>query len=598
MKFSRSIVLLLIVAATAFAGETVTIDGVTYEDVTWGRVTRTTVTFRHRTGVATIPLNQLPPEIRQRLVPSAPEPAVTDTNTSRAPVPASTTAEPSRAASDDFLPTPLNLDFELRATAVTIAFGVYVWALLWVNRTAAFIGAPRRLWNTIAFVFNVPGILAFAAMYAYKKRERVASLPRGRIKFKGFSLTPARVGERTESPLAVLDADGSPVSIKTDKKSRPVIETVKGMLATAIDSRASDVHIEPSEADVLVRLRVDGVMQPKQTLGRDIGIKVMASLKAFANVDVADRRKSQDGRFQVNYAGRTVDFRLATSSSIYGENIVLRLLDRSTGVKSLEELGMSPQILREFETALGMTNGMILVAGPTGSGKTSTVYAALRRFNPATKKIITVEDPVEYELPGAIQIPVNVKAGVTYEEGLKSVMRQDPDVILVGEMRSKVAAEVAIRAALTGHLVFSTIHAPSAVGTVSRLRDMGIEPYLISSALIAVVSQRLVRRLCNDCKEAFTPVGVADGGHDGGRVLYRAHGCPNCDNVGYRGRIGVFELLMLDSEFKKMVMAGADDEAMFQYARSMGMTTMREDAEDKIAAGISTLQEAAHSVKM
>jgi type II secretory ATPase GspE/PulE/Tfp pilus assembly ATPase PilB-like protein len=609
IKWVLAVLLVCTLATTSLAGDTVTVDGVTYEDVIWGRVAHSAVTIYHKTGVATIPLNRLPPELQQRFgyvpssTPSATNAALAGVSTGgvhgvttfTANEVAQTTAT---VGEEDFVPTPLNHQFEWRMGLLIVGFLLYVAGLLSVNRWAELVGAPKRVWNTVAFVLNAPGILLLGVVYFFMQRHRQqAGMPRTQFWWRRFSLRSSLRRHHVEPPLAVLDSDGKPLEIKTDRKTKPIVDKVKSLLVNAIDSRASDMHIEPSDSDVVVRLRVDGEMQPKQSLGRDIGPKVVSSLKTFANVDVADRRKSQDGHFQVNYSGRIVDCRLATSNSIYGENVVLRLLDRSTGVKSLEELGMPPHLLKQFETALAAQGGMILIAGPTGSGKTSTVYAALRRFDPAAHKIMTVEDPVEYELPGAIQIPVNVKAGVTYEEGLKSVMRQDPDVILVGEMRSKEATEVAIRAALTGHLVFSTLHAPSAIGTISRLRDIGIEQYLISSALVAVVSQRLVRRLCKECKEAFTPIGVNASAGGAKQVYYRPRGCPSCDGTGFRGRIGVFEVLLLDTELKKMITAGASEEVMLAHAREQGMTTMQDDIQAKVAAGITTLQEATYSIK-
>jgi type II secretory ATPase GspE/PulE/Tfp pilus assembly ATPase PilB-like protein len=534
--------------------------------------------------------------------PSAPAPSLpAAVETNAAPAVPPVVAKTGEPAEPDIEPAPLNLRFEAGMGVLAFAFCLYLVGLLWVNSAAKNIGASPRLWNTVALVFNVPGIAAFGVAYYMKRRGRSFRIRKTPIPVPVRSDATSYFRVKGAPSMAVLDAAGRPVAMRTDRKTKPVFEAVRAVLAHAIDSRASDIHIEPTENDVLMRLRVDGSFLPKQLLGRDMGIKAVASLKAFANVDVADRRKSQDGRFQVNYGGRIVDFRLATSNSIFGENVVMRLLDRSTGIKSLEALGMSERVLEEFQAALKVPGGMILVAGPTGSGKTTTVYAALSRFDPATRKIVTVEDPVEYELPGATQIPVNVKAGVSYEEGLKSVMRQDPDIILVGEMRSKEATEIAIRAALTGHLVFSTVHAQSALGTILRLRDMGIEPYLISSAVIAVVSQRLVRMLCPKCKLPAAPDGATEAalGAEGipASAICRPVGCADCGGTGFKGRIGVFEILSLDQEAKRMIVAGASEDELLTHARRQGMRSMREDVHAKILEGITTLQEAALSMK-
>jgi len=325
------------------------------------------------------------------------------------------------------------------------------------------------------------------------------------------------------------------------------------------------------------------------------GLRVVAALKTLAQIDVAEKRRAQDGRFRVRTEGGEVDFRAATASAIHGEKMVLRILDRKSGVLGLEDLGMSKDMLQRFDRVIHSRNGIILAAGPTGSGKTSTLYAALSRLDRKRLNIMSIEDPVEYELEGATQIPVNAKAGITYEAGLRSILRQDPDVIFVGEMRDAEAAKIAIRAALTGHLVFSTLHAKNAVGTVVRLAEIGVEHYQVSSALLMVVAQRLVRVLCKECREPYEAAGTELNeiglSFDPGSRIYRASGCEACDNIGYQGRTGIFELLVLDEEIRKAVNDGANEQVLSEMAGRKGLRPYREDGAEKILMGITTVEE-------
>jgi general secretion pathway protein E len=290
-----------------------------------------------------------------------------------------------------------------------------------------------------------------------------------------------------------------------------------------------------------------------------------------------------------------VDFRAATASAIHGEKMVLRILDRKTGVLGLGDLGMSKEMMARFDRVIHSRNGIILAAGPTGSGKTSTLYAALSRLDRKRLNIMSIEDPVEYELEGSTQIPVNVKAGVTYEAGLRSILRQDPDVIFVGEMRDAEAAKIAIRAALTGHLVFSSLHAKNSVGTIVRLDEIGVEKYQVSSALLMVVAQRLVRVLCKVCREAYEATGteLSEIGLtlEPGRRIYRATGCEACDNIGYQGRTGIFELLVLDEELRKAINDGANEQVLGEIATRKGLRPYREDGAEKVLGGITSAEE-------
>ncbi len=318
------------------------------------------------------------------------------------------------------------------------------------------------------------------------------------------------------------------------------IEAAREVLEEAITERASDIHLEPQGDGCRVRFRIDGALQERMTFAKADGLRVVAALKTLAQIDVAERRKAQDGRFRVRAGTGEVDFRAATASAIHGEKMVLRILDRKSGLLGLGDLGMRKDMLERFDRVIHSRNGIILATGPTGSGKTSTLYAALSRLDRKRLNLMSIEDPVEYELDGATQIPVNVKAGVTYEAGLRSILRQDPDVIFVGEMRDAEAAKIAIRASLTGHLVFSSLHTKDAIGSIVRLEEMGVERYQISSALLMVVAQRLVRVLCKKCREAYAATGteLSEIGInlEPGRRLYRSAGCEACDNaLGTRG---------------------------------------------------------------
>jgi general secretion pathway protein E len=367
------------------------------------------------------------------------------------------------------------------------------------------------------------------------------------------------------------------------------------VLEEAISERASDVHLEPQADGCRVRFRVDGALQERLTFTRADGLRVVAALKTLAQIDVAEKRRAQDGRFRVRTNGGEMDFRAATASAIHGEKMVLRLLDRKSGVMGLGDLGMRKEMLERFERVIHSHSGIILAAGPTGSGKTSTLYAALSRLDRKRLNIMSIEDPVEYELEGATQIPVNVRAGVTYEAGLRSILRQDPDVIFVGEMRDAEAAKMAIRAALTGHLVFTSLHARNAVGTVVRLEEIGVEQYQISSALLMIMAQRLVRVLCKECREAYEATGTELNeiglSFDPGSRLYRAVGCEACDNIGYQGRTGIFELLVLDEELRKAINEGVNEQVLSEMAARKGLRPYREDGAEKVLMGLTSVEE-------
>jgi len=351
----------------------------------------------------------------------------------------------------------------------------------------------------------------------------------------------------------------------------PVIRLVNNMIAAAVQRRASDIHLEPFEKDFRVRFRVDGVLHAVEAPTRELRAAVVSRLKLMARLNIAERRLPQDGRIQLKILGRDVDLRVSTLPTLHGESVVMRLLDRSaTDFYDLKSLGFPADLLARMERYTAQPHGIFLVTGPTGSGKSTTLYSALKRINTVDKKIITIEDPVEYQMDGINQIHVNPQIGLTFAMGLRHIVRQDPDVIMVGEIRDRETADIAIRAALTGHLVFSTLHTNDAPSAVTRLTDMGVENYLIASSLIAVLAQRLVRLICTECRRA---------------------GCPACHGSGYRSRQGIFEMMDMTEEVRRLVMRNADASEIAAAARHQGMRTLKEDGNAKVAAGVTSEEE-------
>jgi len=384
----------------------------------------------------------------------------------------------------------------------------------------------------------------------------------------------------------------------------PVIRLVESLITRGIQEGATDIHVEPEERLVRNRFRVDGVLRQGPDVPKELQGAVIARIKVMANLDIAENRLPQDGRMDFQFGGRQIDIRVSTFPTIRGENLVLRILDRAKLVLGLEQLGFTPDHLTFFKRVLQNPNGIILVTGPTGSGKTTTLYSAMSYLNAEERNIITIEDPVEYEIQGIRQSQINVKAGLTFANGLRHILRQDPDVIMVGEMRDDETVDVAIRAALTGHLVFSTLHTNDAAGAVPRLTDMGVAPFLLASALLLVVSQRLVRSICNSCKEEAEPdpallrrLGLQT---DGGDQLkfYRGKGCDKCGHTGYRNRIGIFELLRVGPEMTPLILEKADSGSIQRAARAQGMRTMLEDGIRKALRGTTTLEEVAREALM
>jgi general secretion pathway protein E len=375
----------------------------------------------------------------------------------------------------------------------------------------------------------------------------------------------------------------------------PVVRLVNLLIEEAVSAEASDIHIEPSEDNLRVRYRIDGILYDLEAPPRRLQAAVTSRLKLMAELNIAERRLPQDGRIRMSLNGRRVDIRVSSIPTIHGESIVMRLLDRSSVFLPFDKLGFSPKTAETFDRLINQPNKILLVTGPTGSGKTTTLYAALDKINAPEKKIITIEDPVEYQLKGINQIAVRPKIGLTFAGGLRHIVRQDPDVIMVGEIRDLETAEISVQAALTGHLVFSTLHTNDAPGAITRLQDMGVEPYLIASVLSGVLAQRLVRRICQNCRVADVPdpgdllaIGVGDG-H--GAQLFRGEGCEACRKTGYKGRVGIYELFIITEDIRSLILRRASTGEIRRVAVEQGMVTLREDAWTKAQAGFTTIEE-------
>jgi general secretion pathway protein E len=369
----------------------------------------------------------------------------------------------------------------------------------------------------------------------------------------------------------------------------PVIRQVNAIIAQAVEKRASDIHLEPFEKEFRVRYRVDGVLYNQDPPPREMKAAMISRVKLMAKLNIAERRLPQDGRIKIKTLGREVDLRVSTLPTLYGESVVMRLLDRSAGdFYDLGRLGFDEHMLNRMEYYTSLPHGIFLVTGPTGSGKSTTLYSALKRINQSDKKIITIEDPVEYQMDGINQIHVNPQIGLTFASGLRHIVRQDPDVIMVGEIRDRETADIAIRASLTGHFVFSTLHTNDAPSAISRLTDMGVENYLITSSVVAVLAQRLVRVICENCR---TPDGERIG-PDGETVsCFRGRGCEECFGSGYTGRVGIFELMELNDDIRKLIMRSADAVEITNAARRNGMRNLREDGWLKVGQGVTTPDE-------
>lgn len=391
-----------------------------------------------------------------------------------------------------------------------------------------------------------------------------------------------------EETADLLDADDE----------APIIRLVNSLISQAVKEGASDIHIEPSEKEMAVRFRIDGILYEKIRPPKRLQASIISRVKIQAGLNIAEKRLPQDGRIRIRMAGKDIDIRVATAPTSYGERITMRLLDRSSILLDLSDLGFAPRNLMHIRSLIKKSHGIILVTGPTGSGKTTSLYAFLAAINKPDLNILTIEDPVEYQLAGVSQTQVNAKIALTFASGLRSFLRHDPDVIMVGEIRDLETAEIAIQAALTGHLVLSTIHTNDAPGAITRLVDMGVEPFLVASSVIGIMAQRLIRTLCQDCKESYVAskeevaeLGIKPVPGNEEIVFWRGAGCGNCLNTGYKGRMGIHEVMMPTDELRQLILQNVDSGSIKKRAMAQGMATLREDGAIKVMAGITSSAE-------
>jgi len=446
--------------------------------------------------------------------------------------------------------------------------------------------------------------LVYAQIPTIETRAKIRFIIGENVSFRAGSLEEvARLIKHWRAELSpqISDEDDSFSGFREDEdfsdmdSEAPIIRLVNHLFARALDLNASDIHFEPNETYLEVRCRVDGIMTRIERLPVKIQSAVASRLKLMARLDIGEKRLPQDGRIDYKIGARDLDMRVSTLPGVLGESIVLRILDRKDLSIELSALGMPEQVLRDYSRVITQPHGLILITGPTGSGKTTTLYGTLEKIHDEKHKIITVEDPVEYQLGGITQIQVNPRIGLSFASGLRSIVRQDPDILMIGEIRDHETAQIAIESALTGHLVFSTLHTNDAAAAITRLQDMGVESYLLSSSLLAIQAQRLVRRICAGCvqKTAMT----ADEGlvlnvdYKHYPTLQRGSGCERCGGTGYRGRVGLYELMMLSDEIRHLITSGADANVIRKQAIVEGMRTLREDALEKLSHGITTPEE-------
>jgi type IV pilus assembly protein PilB len=403
------------------------------------------------------------------------------------------------------------------------------------------------------------------------------------------------LAEASKSLLADGPIDLTSAEAMAD--SAPVRKLLNLVLLMAIKENASDIHLEPFESEFKIRMKSDGVLQEMVPPPKHLSFAITTRIKVMANLDIAERRMPQDGRIELSVSGHPVDLRVSVLPTLFGESVVMRVLDRGVVSLDLDKLGMDDDILRPFREIIKRPNGIILVTGPTGSGKTTTLYSALSELNEPADKIITTEDPIEYDIEGIVQVPIDSDIGVTFAAALRAILRQDPDRILVGEIRDVETAEIAIQAALTGHMVFSTLHTNDSPATVTRLRDMGVQPFLITATVEAILAQRLVRRICSGCKEEFIPDAdtLADleltSDQVVGKTFFRGRGCDKCSNSGYKGRLGLYELLVMTDEIRDLVVRNASTEEIRDLARKAGMVTLRDSGMVNMFEGHTTADE-------
>ncbi|HEX2090786.1 MAG TPA: type II secretion system ATPase GspE [Longimicrobiaceae bacterium] len=446
---------------------------------------------------------------------------------------------------------------------------------------------PPDVTGEVATLFNRPVRIVPASL---AEIERAIERTYGA---GGASVADVLDDLREDGLELVAEASDSPDDLADLANQAPVIRLVNLILRDALQKRASDVHLDAMPDALRVRYRVDGVLHDVSSSPKRYHAAVVSRIKVMANMDIAERRLPQDGRIRLRMAEREVDLRVSTIPTVHGESVVLRILDRSSATPGLELLGMLPEDLGRFTRLIRRPHGILLVTGPTGSGKTTTLYTALSQLNDATRKIITVEDPVEYQLRGVSQIEVHSRIGLSFAAALRSILRQDPDIIMVGEIRDRETAEIAVQAALTGHLVLSTLHTNDAPTAVTRLLDMGVEDYLVASTVEGIIAQRLVRRICPECAAPYQPEGdvLARMGLPPGTRLRHGAGCRACDGTGYRGRLGIYEILILSDQIRALVVRRTPLEEIRSVAVAEGMKTLRMDGVQKVLAGETTLEE-------
>ncbi|MFA4964158.1 MAG: ATPase, T2SS/T4P/T4SS family [Thermoleophilia bacterium] len=412
------------------------------------------------------------------------------------------------------------------------------------------------------------------------------------------------VGENAEENAALADMENQVADIRDATEEAPIVKLVNSVIAQSVDDGASDIHFEPQAKELMVRFRIDGVLHEIMSIPRRMQNGVISRLKIMAELDIAERRVPQDGRIGLMVGGKPIDMRVATLPTVYGEKIVMRLLDKSNVMLNLEDLGFAEKALKRFQKSFTKPYGAILVTGPTGSGKSTTLYAALNILNSPEKNVITVEDPVEYRLTGINQVQVNTRAGMTFSAALRSILRCDPDIVMIGEIRDRETAQIAVESALTGHLVLSTLHTNDAPGALSRLTEMGIEPFLTSSAVDCVVAQRLARRLCPQCREPYTATREMLRKNDfppevyerDDVVLYRAKGCPRCNTTGYKGRLGLYEVMIVSEAIRRLTVERKSADEISRVAAAEGMKSLREDGIDKVVLGMTSVEEIARVI--
>ncbi|HUY32167.1 MAG TPA: ATPase, T2SS/T4P/T4SS family [Pirellulales bacterium] len=442
--------------------------------------------------------------------------------------------------------------------------------------------------------YDVKGVVAtehdlLAALERYySSRDSVESIIDDMADDADLAAAAEKVGRANAFDIASVEALAD---------SAPVRKLMNMVLLLAIKDHASDLHFEPFEQEFKIRIKADGVLYEMVPPPRHLAFAITTRIKVMANLDIAERRLPQDGRIELNVGGHPVDLRVAVLPTMFGESVVMRVLDRSVVKLDLNAVGMNADILKGFREVIAKPNGIILVTGPTGSGKTTTLYSALNELNHICDKLITTEDPVEYEMDGIIQVPIDASIGNTFAACLRSILRQDPDKILVGEIRDPETADIAVQASLTGHTVFSTLHTNDAPGTITRLRDMGVPPFLITATVEAILAQRLVRRVCTHCREEISPsqdiLGELRLKEDDleGKTFFRGKGCEICNNTGYKGRVGLFELMIMNDELRDMIMRNASTDDLRERAKSYGMVTLRDAGMQAVYTGTTTVDE-------